>query len=101
MITSIIVLLMFAFALFFNLKFKPSPAIPEGKNIAIVFGAAVWSIDKPSPMFKARIDRSHELFKNESVHAIQVTGGNAPGELSEAQTALNRLIELGVELYGK
>ncbi len=58
----------------------------------IVLGAAVWSGNKPSPIFMGRIDKGAELYKNRVIKKIQLTGGNAPGEFSEAKTALNHLM---------
>jgi vancomycin permeability regulator SanA len=66
-------------------------------NLAFVLGAAVWKRDKPSPMFEGRIEKSYELYKNGMVSKIQVTGSNAPGELSEAKTAYFYLLKKGVD----
>ncbi|MCB0744571.1 MAG: YdcF family protein, partial [Ignavibacteriae bacterium] len=38
-----------------------------------------------------RIDKGAELLKNKVINKIQLTGGNAPGELSEAEAALKYL----------
>jgi len=58
-------------------------------SIAIVLGAAVWSDNKPSPTLAARVDKSLELYDKGIVSSIFLTGGNAPGELSESEVALN------------
>jgi len=58
-------------------------------DYGIVMGAAVWSGNRPSPIFTRRIEKGAELFLNKKIEKIQLTGGNAPGELSEAQTAYN------------
>ena len=60
-------------------------------DIGIVFGAAVWSGNKPSPIFEGRIEKGFELFKKGIIKKIQLTGGNAPGEVSEARAAINYL----------
>ncbi len=60
-------------------------------DIGIVFGAAVWSGNKPSPIFKGRIEKGFELFEKGIIKKIQLTGGNAPGEVSEARAAINYL----------
>ena len=67
----------------------------EGSNFdyGIILGAAVWSKNKPSPIFSARIDKGAELFTNNKIKRIQVTGGNAPGEISEANAARRQLVE--------
>ncbi len=60
-------------------------------DIGIVFGAAVWSGNKPSPIFRGRIEKGFELYKKGIIKKIQLTGGNAPGEISEARAATNYL----------
>ncbi len=64
------------------------------KNILIVLGAAVWSDNKPSPILASRVEKSVELSKNKSVDKIYFTGGNAPGEKSEAEVAYDYFKEL-------
>lgn len=66
-------------------------------DIAVVLGAAVWSKDKASPIFAARINKANNLYNSGMVKKLQVTGGNAPGEISEAQVAYNYLVRYGVD----
>lgn len=70
---------------------------PETKNnnhkVGVVLGAAVWSDNQPSPSLKSRVDKAIELFKNKNINIIQLTGSNAPGELSESEVAFNYLTE--------
>ena len=75
-----------------------NPFIPQmkGNNVAVVLGAAVWSHNQPSPSLKARLDKVIELYHDSIVDYIQLTGSNAPGELSEARVAFNYLIKKGV-----
>ncbi|GJQ64463.1 MAG: hypothetical protein SCALA702_35160 [Melioribacteraceae bacterium] len=68
----------------------------EYYDIGVVLGAAVWSYDKPSPVFEGRIKKSYELFQKGVIPEIQLTGGNAPGEITEAEAAYNYLRNLGV-----
>lgn len=63
-----------------------------GYNVGVVLGAAVWRYNKPSPLFKGRIEKAFQLFRNGNIKKIQVTGGNAPGEISEARAAYNYLV---------
>ncbi len=56
--------------------------------VGVVLGAAVWSNNKPSPSLSGRVDKAIELFQNKIIDKIQLTGSNAPGELSEAKAAL-------------
>jgi len=51
-------------------------------DYGIILGAAVWSGNKPSPIFIGRIEKGAKLFKQKAIKKIQLTGGNAPGELS-------------------
>lgn len=93
--TAIIFLLFVAF--FHTVNFDSKPKITSYNNVGIVFGAAVWSNNKPSPMFQERIRQAHKLYEEERISTIQLTGANAPGELSEAKSAYNLLLELGTD----
>ena len=79
----------------YNLSFSKT-SIREAKNtkynIGVVLGAAVWRYNKPSPLFKERIEKAFQLFRSGNIKKIQVTGGNAPGEISEARVAYNYLV---------
>ncbi len=72
---------------------NPDKLENEKYDVAVILGAAVWQKDKPSPIFRGRIEKAFELLKKGIVKKIQVTGGNAPGEISEAKAAFNYLIE--------
>lgn len=61
----------------------------EKKSILIVLGAAVWSDNKPSPILAARVEKAVQLSKSNLISKIYFTGGNAPGEKSEAEVAYN------------
>ena len=67
-------------------------------NVAVVLGAAVWSHNAPSPSLAARVDKAEELYNNGIVNRIQLTGSNAPGELSEAEVAFNYIKLSGIDL---
>ena len=64
---------------------------------AVVLGAAVWNKNKPSPLFKGRIMTALNLLNAKKVDKIQLTGGSAPGEISEAKAAYEFLIKKGVD----
>ncbi len=66
-------------------------------DVAVVLGAAVWSDNRPSPSLAFRVDKAAELYDNGMVSKIQLTGGNAPGELSEAEVSLNHVLKKGVK----
>lgn len=64
-------------------------------DVAVVLGAAVWSNNKPSPIFEGRIKKTHKLSQLNRIKTVQFTGGSAPGELSEAKVAMEYFNSLG------
>jgi vancomycin permeability regulator SanA len=97
----IIVIILLLFAYFYmeirmNGYYK-NPEKANASNVAVVLGAAVWSNNKPSPTLASRIDKAVRLYKSRIVNKIQLTGSNAPGELSEAEVALNYILKKGVD----
>lgn len=69
----------------------------NNKNIAVVLGAAVWSGNIPSPTLSSRIDKALELLNESFAGKIVLTGGKAPGELSEAEVALEYARVKGID----
>jgi uncharacterized SAM-binding protein YcdF (DUF218 family) len=49
-------------------------------------------------MLASRVEKAYELYKQGYVNKIQVTGGNAPGELSEAEVSFLYLKRKGVNM---
>ena len=93
----IIILLFFVFAFIYVNQSKTISKLNNSRDkVAVVLGAAVWSNNIPSPMLASRAEKAYELYKEGYVSKIQVTGGNAPGELSEAEVALLYLKQRGV-----
>lgn len=93
----IIIILFFIFAFIYVNQSKPSGRLNKTQNeVAVVLGAAVWSKNIPSPMLASRVEKAFELYNQGYVNKIQVTGGNAPGELSEAEVASQYLKQRGV-----
>lgn len=92
------------FALFVFTFFYSQLALPDNykssqggeRRVAVVLGAAVWSGNRPSDVLVWRIDKAMELYRSGEVTKIQLMGGNAPGELSEARVAYNYLTELNI-----
>ncbi|MFH0735822.1 MAG: YdcF family protein [bacterium] len=68
----------------------------EKYDCGVILGAAVWKQNQPSPVLKGRIYKAFELYNKGIIDKIQVTGGKAPGELTEAETANRFLRKLGV-----
>jgi vancomycin permeability regulator SanA len=83
---------LFIFSVIYMVMNKSSSEIknPDNSNIGVVLGAAVWS-NKPSPTLSSRADKAAELLMKGKINSIQLTGSNAPGELSEAEMAYNYL----------
>ncbi len=66
-------------------------------DYAVVLGAAVWNKNQPSPLFSGRINTAKNLLSKRIVDKIFLTGGNAPGEVSEARAAYQYLINHSVD----
>ena len=95
--TSLVMILFFVFAFIYVNQSKSTPRLNKTQDkVAVVLGAAVWSNNIPSPMLASRAEKAYELYKQGYVSKIQVTGGNAPGELSEAEVAFLYLKQRGV-----
>ena len=91
---ALVMVLLFLAFIYINLKKTGNKKITPVKNsinVAVVLGAAVWSHNSPSPSLAARADKAADLLRKGLVNRIQLTGSNAPGELSEAEVALNYL----------
>lgn len=96
-IFSIIVLIIFAMFFVWNVKEYSEKKLNNKKyENGLIPGAAVWSKDKPSPIFEGRIRKALELYRDGSIKNIILTGGNAPGEISESEAAFRYLTNLGV-----
>ncbi|MFD1736348.1 YdcF family protein [Bacillus salitolerans] len=62
-------------------------------DAAIVLGAAIWE-DKPSPVFRERINHAISLYHNGTVEKLIFTGGKGEGErYAESEIALKYAIE--------
>jgi vancomycin permeability regulator SanA len=61
-----------------------------------VLGAAVWGGNRPSPVLRERINKGYELFSFGIIKNIILTGGGAPGEMTEAEVSKNELLKKGV-----
>ncbi len=88
----IISFLLFSFLYTFNINRVDFKQEKAQFDFGIILGAAVWSGNVPSPIFKGRIKKGAELYKEKIIKKIHLTGGNAPGEISEAKAAQNYLI---------
>ena len=65
-------------------------------DAAIVLGAEVWN-NKPSPVFRERINHAVNLYKNRNVNKLIFTGGVGVGKpISEAEAGKQYAIQNGV-----
>lgn len=66
-------------------------------DAAIVLGAAVWS-DRPSPVFRERINHAVNLYRRGRVRKLILTGGRgAANEPAESAAARAYAVKLGVK----
>ena len=65
-------------------------------DIAVIFGAAVWKKNQPSPVLRERILKALSLYRNNKISYFLVTGSNAKGEISESEAAKHFLISKDV-----
>lgn len=96
----LIVLILMIFTIFFvwNVKAFSESNIENKKfEFGCIPGAAVWSKGKPSPIFEMRIRKAFELNQKEIIRKLILTGGNAPGEITEAEAAFKYLKNLGID----
>lgn len=66
-------------------------------DAAIILGAAIWG-EKPSPVFRERINHAINLYKNGNVHTLIFTGGVGSGDaIAEASVGKYYAITKGVK----
>ncbi len=77
------------FVLYYLIAYKTIPIQKQDTkySVGVVFGAAVWSNNRPSPILISRLQKAIELYQEKIIEKIQLTGSNAPGEKSEAEVA--------------
>jgi vancomycin permeability regulator SanA len=96
--TVMIFLLILSVVALYDVK-EPRREKSKGKyEVGVVLGAAVWSNNKPSPILVTRVNKAIELYQNKSIANIQLTGSNAPGEISEADAAFNYIKDFDIPL---
>lgn len=74
---------------------RPQP-LPDEADAAVVLGAAVWG-NKPSPVFRERINHALTLYQTGRVKKIIFTGGTPKaGFATEAEVARQYAIKQGI-----
>lgn len=93
----IIILMIFSLLYVWNVRTYSESKL-EGVNFEFgcVPGAAVWGHAGPSPIFEGRIRKALDLYRRGKIKKIILTGGHAPGETSESETAFKYLVNLHV-----
>jgi vancomycin permeability regulator SanA len=91
-----ILLLVFFFIVAKENVFNDGLLGKDKNNVGVVLGAAVWSGNKPSPSLVGRVDKALKLFEQKKISQIYLTGSNAPGELTEAEVALQYIKNKGI-----
>ncbi|MGC6425385.1 MAG: YdcF family protein [Akkermansiaceae bacterium] len=65
-------------------------------DCAIVFGAAAWH-NRPSPVLKERLNHAIDLYQDQRVGALILTGGHGEGaKFSESEVAYDYCLRKGV-----
>ena len=96
-IAAVVILFVFSLLYVWNVKvYDESKLVLTKYDYGFIPGAAVYSKGKPSPIFEARIRKAFELYREGRIKNILLTGGKAPGEISESESAFNYLTNLGV-----
>ena len=96
-IVAVAILLVFSLLFVWNVKvYDETKLVKTIYDYGLIPGAAVYSKGEPSPIFEARIRKAFELYRDGIIKNILLTGGKAPGEISESESAFNYLTKLGV-----
>jgi vancomycin permeability regulator SanA len=96
-LSAVFILVLFTLFIVWDVNSFTDELNPSEKyEYALIPGAAVWKKEKPSPIFEGRIRKGLELYRKGTIGKIILTGGNAPGELSESEVAYRFLTNLGV-----
>jgi vancomycin permeability regulator SanA len=96
-ISAILLLMVFSILFVWNIgSFSETKVDNLRFTYGCVPGAAIWHKDKPTPVFEARILKAYELYQKNVIKKIILTGGHAPGDLSESEAAAKYLKKLGI-----
>lgn len=96
-IVAVVILLVFSLLFVWNVKvYDETKLVKINYDYGLIPGAAVYSRGEPSPIFEARIRKAFELYREGIIKNFLLTGGKAPGEISESESAFNYLTNLGV-----
>lgn len=85
-------------AYWFDIRIPQKAPNEKEYEVGVVMGAAVWSQNKPSPVLISRIQKAIKMYEAKRIKKIQLTGANAPGEISEADAAFNYIKNYDIPL---
>lgn len=97
-----LIIMIFAYTIVFLFAYNYNDDLSILKNnkktvdAGTVLGAAVWGGNRPSPVLRERINKGYELYSAGIIKNIILTGGGAPGEMTEADVSKNELLKKGV-----
>ncbi len=84
--------------IWFNYQLETSPKIEENyPRVVMVLGASVLSPTEPSLVLKKRLDVASDLYNNDLVEKILVSGDNRASDYNEPLTMINYLDSKGVD----
>ena len=96
------ILLLLGYAITLNIKTQKeaesSKHYREKFDVGVIMGAAVWRRTEPSPIFRGRIMKAVQLYREHLINKIQVTGGKSPGEIAEGRAAKIVLLKNGIPM---
>jgi vancomycin permeability regulator SanA len=97
MTAAVIILMIFSLLYVWNVRAYEEEKLPnDSYEYSCIPGAAVWGKGKPSPIFEGRIRKALDLYRKNRIKKIILTGGHAPGEISESEAAYKYLANLDV-----
>jgi uncharacterized SAM-binding protein YcdF (DUF218 family) len=92
----VFVFLLWILFLAYQIATFPVGQLTDKADVAIVLGAAVYD-DKPSPVFRERINHAVNLYKAGNIQTIIFIGGLGDGEThAESIVAKNLAVTLGI-----
>jgi vancomycin permeability regulator SanA len=94
---AIIILMIFSLLYVWNVRsFSESKLDGMKFEYGCIPGAAVWGHSGPSPIFEGRLRKALDLYRKGRIKKLILTGGHAPGEISESEAAFKYLVNLQV-----
>lgn len=90
------VFVVFLFIINFNDDYENFSNNKIKADAGVILGAAVWGGNRPSPVLKERINKGYEIYRENIVPKLVITGGGSPNELTEGEVSKNVLIKYGV-----